>query len=107
MAMQMGSAARVASLARASGVALVGLLGVDAGAGVDAGVLVGDGFAIEGVVHGVGAFADADGEDGVDAGGVGAGEDCFAVFGVEVEMGVGVDEGHRFGWRWGYPPPPG
>ncbi len=52
------------------------------------GMLAGD---VEGAVHGVGAFAYADGEDGVDAGGAGAGEDGFEVFGVEVEVGVGVD----------------
>ena len=46
---------------------------------------------VEGLVHGVGAFADADGEDGLDAGDAGSGEDGFEVFGVEVEVGVGVD----------------
>jgi hypothetical protein len=53
-------------------------------------------------VHGVGAVADADGEDGVDAGGVGSAEDFVAVgggLGVGVEVGVGVGEevglGHR------------
>ena len=50
---------------------------------------------VERVVHGVGAFADADGEDGFDAGGVGSAEDFVAVVGVEVEVGVGVDQVHR------------
>ena len=43
--------------------------------------------------HGGGTFADADGEDGVDAGGVGSAKDFVEVvggFGVEVEVGVGV-----------------
>jgi hypothetical protein len=39
---------------------------------------------IQGLVHGVGAFAYADGEDGLDAGVAGSGEDGFEVFGVEV-----------------------
>ena len=49
---------------------------------------------VEGLMHGVGAFADADGEDGADSGGPGAVEEGFAVFGVAgaVEMGVGVYE---------------
>ena len=51
-----------------------GLLGVDSGAGVEGGEGrgVGGGGDVEGLVHGVGAFADADGEDGVDTGVVGA-----------------------------------
>ena len=62
-------------------------------------VEVGD---FEGAVHLVGAVADADGEDGADVGGVGAGEDPREVFGgVHVEMGVRVDEGH--GVRSGVP----
>ena len=61
--------------------ALGGLLGVDACAGVDvweSGPVGGVGD-LEGLVHGVGAVADADGEDGVDAGGVGSAEDFVAV----------------------------
>jgi hypothetical protein len=72
-----------------------GFLGMDAGAGVDGGEIRGSGrFGdFEGAVHLVGAVADADGEDGVDAGGVGAGEDLREVAGrVHVEMGVRVDE---------------
>ena len=65
-----------------------GLLGVDADAGVDAGVAVGD---VEGTVHVVGTFADTYGEDGFDAGGLGACEDGVEVLGVEVEMGVRID----------------
>ena len=50
----------------------------------------------ERTVHLVGAVADADGEDGADIGGVGAGEDAGEVAGGDhVEVGVGVDE-HRF-----------
>lgn len=85
---------------------LVGLLGVDADAGVDAGCLgmglVGD---LEGAVHGGGAVTDADGEQGFDAGGVGAGEDGREVF-VGVEVAVGVDQhvlgggGTPLGWPW-------
>ena len=73
---------------------LVGFLGMDAGAGVDVGVGAGD---FERVVHGVGTLADADGEDGFDAGGAGAGDDGFdfaGLLGVEVEVGVRVYEGH-------------
>ncbi len=76
-----------------------GFLGVYACAGEDAGVFVRD---VECAVHGFGAVADADGEDGMDAGCVGAGEDGFEVagsLGEEVEMGVGVDEGHDCGLR--------
>jgi hypothetical protein len=78
----------------------VGLLGVDAGAGVDAGQAGGGGAVgeVERLVHGVGAFADADGEDGLDAGGLGAAEDFVAVcwsLVVEVEMCVRVDQVHR------------
>jgi hypothetical protein len=52
-------------------------------------------------VHLVGAVADADSEDGTDAGGVGAGEDSGEfVRGVHVEMGVRVDEGHGLGTRY-------
>ena len=76
-------------------------LGVDSGAGVEGWESevvhsVGD---VEGLVHGAGAFADADGENGVDSGRVGSTEDFGAVcwcFGVEVEMCVGVDEWHGF-----------
>ena len=72
MAMQRGSAARVAEFGEGFGGGAGGLLGVDAGAGVDVGRSGrGGGGDVEGLVHGVGAFADADGEDGVDAGGVG------------------------------------
>ena len=47
-------------------------------------------------MHLVGAVADADGEDGVDPGGVGAGEDAGKVAGgVHIEVGVRVDQ-HRF-----------
>ncbi len=38
----------------------------------------------ERLVHGGGAFADADGEDGMDSGGVGAAQDLFAVCGVSL-----------------------
>ena len=55
----------------------MGFLGVDAGGGEDLGVLVGE---VEGYVHVVGAVADADGEEGVDARGVGVGEDLREVF---------------------------
>ena len=49
----------------------------------------------------VGAVADANSEDGTDAGGVGAGEDSGEfVRGVHVEMGVRVDEGHGLGTRY-------
>ena len=51
----------------------------------------------EGAMHLVGAVADADGEDGADVGGVGAGEDLREVFGgVHVEVGVTVDEHGKF-----------
>jgi hypothetical protein len=46
------------------------------------------------VVHGVGAFADADRQDGFDACVVGASEYLVEVGVVEVEVGVGVDERH-------------
>ena len=69
---------------------LVGFLGVDAGGGVDLGVLVGE---VEGYVHVVGAVTDADGEELVDAGRVGIGEDRGQVF-VVVEMAVRIDK-HR------------
>ena len=84
-----------------------GLLGVDAGGGEEGGEggVGGEGAGVgqfQGAVHGFGAVADADGQDGPDAGGVGSEEDGFAVgVGVEVEVGVGVDE-HWFGW---VPPP--
>ena len=93
MAMQLGSAARVASLARASGVALGGFLGVDAGAGVDAGgrAVVASAISrawcmVSGpspmpmarMVWTPAAWARA--------------RTSFAVFGVEVEVGVGVYE---------------
>lgn len=54
------------------------------------------------LVHGGGAFAYAYGEDGVDSCGVGSEEDFFAVcrsFGIEVQVGVGVDERHCSGSR--------
>ncbi len=53
-------------------------------------------------MHGVGAFADADREDGTDPGGPGAVEQGFAVFGVAgaVEMGVGVYEHLRLLLRY-------
>ena len=79
----------------------MGLLGVDAGGGVEVRCgVVGDGWIIsdlEGAVHGFGAVADADGEDGRDAGGVGVGQDGgegagIGGVGVEVEVGVGVDQ---------------
>ena len=78
-----------------------GLLRVDADAGEDAGERgrvggVGD---VECAVHGVRAVADADGEDGLDSGGTGTGEDGFKVVGVGVEVGVRVDEGHGFTTR--------
>ena len=95
MAMHLGSAARLASLARASSLAwaascgwmpaLAKIVGSSAGGGV------GD---LERLMHRGWAFADADGEDGLDTGGVGAAKNLVAVFGVEVEMGVGVDQGH-------------
>ena len=97
MAMQRGLAARAASLARASGVALAASWGwMPAVAKIAGGpgrwCAFGD---FERAVHLVGAVADADGEDGVDSGGVGAGEDAGEfVGGVHVEMGVGVDEVH-------------
>lgn len=73
------------------------LPGVDAGAGVDLREFrsgSGDGD-FEGAVHLVWAVADADGEDGADAGGVRTGEDLRKVFGgVHIEMGVRVDEVH-------------
>ena len=50
----------------------------------------------------VGAFADADGEDGVDAGGVGSARGLRRgrwSLGVEVEVGVGVDQGHSYDYR--------
>ena len=75
---------------------VVGLLGVDACAGVYAGVVRAGGCVgeVERVVHEFGAFADTDGEDGFDVGCVGSAEDFVAVFVVEVEMGVGVDQMH-------------
>ena len=48
---------------------------------------------VEGYVHVVGAVADADGEELVDAGRVGIGEDRGQVF-VVVEMAVRIDK-HR------------
>ncbi len=67
-----------------------GLLRVDAGGGEDAGEA---GFGrevapvgkFERAVHRVGAVADADGEDGFHAGGVGATEDVVT-FGVVIEV---------------------
>lgn len=75
----------------------MGLFGVDAGGGVDFGEIwgrwcVGE---VERVMHGVWAFAYADSENNFDIGCVGSAEDCVAVVGVEVEMGVGVDQMHR------------
>ena len=71
---------------------------MDAGAGVDLREFrrVGRLCDFERAVHLVGAVADADGEDGVDPGGVGAGEDAGKVAGgVHIEVGVRVDQ-HRF-----------
>jgi hypothetical protein len=73
-----------------------GLLRVNSDAGVEGWLVVtlragGD---FEGLLHGGRAFADAYGQDGVDSCGVGSAENVFAVFGVEVEMGVGINEGH-------------
>jgi hypothetical protein len=76
---------------------------MDSGAGVDGGEIgrTGGFRDFECAVHLVGAFADADREDGTDAGGVGAGEDSGEfVRGVHVEMGVRVDEGHGLGSRF-------
>jgi hypothetical protein len=74
-----------------------GFVGMDSGGGIDAGdvgaagVVVGE---FGGAVHGVGAVADADGEDGFDSGGVGTLEHrlAVAVVAVAVEVSVGVDE---------------
>ena len=70
---------------------LLRFLWMDAGAGVDVWVGSGD---IESAVHGGRTIAYADGQESVDAGGFGIGEDSCEViwFGVEVEMAVGVDE---------------
>ena len=95
-----------------------GLLRVDACAGEELRRGVCGGFGcdfvgdFEGSVHGIGAVADAYGEDGVDASGGGAGEDGVEVagrVGEGVEMCVGVDEVHGDrtkdiawrGWRVG------
>lgn len=82
---------KLSELGEGFGVGLVGLLGVDAGGGEDAGVGVGE---VESAVHGGRAVADAYGEDLMDTGGVGGGEDGGGIV-VEVEVCVGVDE-HGF-----------
>jgi hypothetical protein len=71
-------------------------LGVDACAGEDLGEAgaAGGGGDFEGLVHGGWPFTDSDGEDGVDAGGVGAAEDLVAIFDIEVKVGVGVGKEH-------------
>lgn len=86
-----------------------GLVGVNAGGREDPGEagVAGEGAGVgdlERPVHGVGAVADADGEDGGDAGGVRAAEDgvAFCIV-VEVEVGVGIDE---HGLSCGVPPSP-
>ena len=72
----------------------MGFLGMDAGGGPNLNIAlwvrVGQ---VEGAVHGVGAVAYADGEEGVDACCAGVGEDGGEV-GVVVEMAMGVDEMH-------------
>jgi hypothetical protein len=75
-----------------------GFMGMDAGAGPDSGdlrssrVFAAD---IEGAMHGVGTLSNADREDLVNAGGVGALKQGGSVFVVAraVEVGVGID--HR------------
>ena len=99
--MTSGSAEQLVEFGVGGFVGELGFVGMDSGGGEDfwgrgtVFVLAGE---VEGLMHGVGAFADADGEDGVDSGGPGAVEQGFAVFGVAgaVEMGVGVYE------HWGF-----
>ncbi len=84
-------------------VSVMGLLWVDSGAGEELRQMVtGHAFGeVEREMHLEGVFADADGEDGADAGVPSAAENLVAVGrvrGVEVEMCVGVDEHAGFGW---------
>ena len=72
---------------------------MDAGAGIDLREVRGVGRLrdFERAVHLLGAVANADGEDGVDAGRMGAGEDARKLAGgVHVEMGVRVGQHRMF-----------